>query len=259
MSDRSDGSVEGSSRATGSAPGRYDTLRTIAVALGLGVAGPLLGTGLLLVVVVGLGLQSMVVDPFQSIVLSLLFTQLLGFGGVTVAYAHYRGFGLASFGIERPSLREVGLIVIGAVVALLLALAVAASLQAVGLEGAPNQAAESGLENPQLFLLLIPAAFLIIGPCEEALYRGVVQGRLRESLGPAISIGLAAILFAAIHVVAVSGPSQARLVTVGVLLAPGLIMGLAYEYTGNLVVPAGMHAVYDAILFGLLYVVAVST
>jgi membrane protease YdiL (CAAX protease family) len=34
-----------------------------------------------------------------------------------------------------------------------------------------------------------------------------------------------------------------------------LIFGVAYEYTGNLVVVAGMHALYDALIFGMLYLV----
>ncbi len=39
------------------------------------------------------------------------------------------------------------------------------------------------MENPDVLLLLIPASFLLIGPGEELLFRGVVQGRLRDYFG----------------------------------------------------------------------------
>jgi membrane protease YdiL (CAAX protease family) len=234
---------------------RRRTARAIVVAGGLGLAGPAVAAVLLFTAGIALGVLGVSLSPLVAIAVTLVLTQIIGFGGVILGYAYYRGYTAETLGIRIPSGRELGLTVVGGVGALALALLAAIVLQALAIEGASNQAAEVGAQNPAVFLLLIPAAFLVIGPCEEGLYRGIVQGRLREAVGPAPAITIAAALFAAVHVVALSGPSSARLVTIALLLIPGLVFGVAYEYTGNLVVVAGMHAVYDAIIFGMLYLV----
>lgn len=232
---------------------RRDQLRAVAVAIGLGLAGPALAV--VLVVAAGASFRALNVSlsPVRGIAITLALTQILGFGSVIVGYAYYRGYDLEALGIRMPTGRELGLIVGGGVGALAVALIGATIVQALAIEGASNQAAEIGAENPEIFLLLIPAAFLVIGPFEEGLYRGIVQSRLREAVGPIAAITLAAALFAGIHVVALSGPTTARLVTIVLLLIPGLIFGAIYEYTGNLVVVAGMHGLYDALIFGILY------
>ena len=229
--------------------------RAVVVAIGLGLAGPIVAAVLLVGAGLGLGILGVSLSPLVAIAVTLVLTQIVGFGGVIVGYARYRGYTVETLGIRIPSGRELGLTVVGGIGALALALLASIVLQALALEGASNQAAEVGSQNPAVFLLLIPAAFLVIGPCEEGLYRGIVQGRLREAVGPVPAITIAAALFAAVHVVALSGSSTARLVTIALLLIPGLIFGAAYEYTGNLVVVAGMHALYDALIFGMLYLV----
>ncbi len=230
-------------------------LRAVVVAIGLGLAGPVVAAVLLFAAGIALGALGVSLSPLAAMAITLVLTQVLGFGSVIVGYARYRGYSFETLGIRPPSGRELGVTAVGGVGALALALLAAIVLQALAIEGASNQAAEVGAQNPAVFLLLIPAAFLVIGPCEEGLYRGIVQGRLREAVGPAPAITIAAALFAAVHVVALSGSSSARLATIALLLIPGLIFGVAYEYTGNLVVVAGMHAVYDAIIFGMLYLV----
>ena len=92
-----------------------------------------------------------------------------------------------------------------------------------------------------------------VGPCEEILYRGVVQGRLRESLPAAPAIVIASAVFAVIHVMALTGGISGRLTTVAVLFFPSLVFGAVYEYTGNIVVPALLHSLHNAVIFTLLY------
>jgi membrane protease YdiL (CAAX protease family) len=106
-----------------------------------------------------------------------------------------------------------------------------------------------------VLLLLIPAAFLLIGPGEELLFRGVVQGTLRRAFDPVPAIAIAAAVFAAIHYFALAGPSVGRVATIGVLFLPSLVFGAVYEYTDNLVVPSLIHGAYDATLFAVLYAV----
>lgn len=236
-------------------PGRRPVLRALVVAIGLGLAGPVMAAVLVLAGALVLGLSNVSLSPLSRTAVTLLLTQVLGFGSVIVGYAHYRGYGFDTFGIRRPTLRELVILVGGTIGSLALALLAATVLQLLAIEGASNQAAEAGAENPEIFLLLLPAAFLVIGPCEEGLYRGIVQGRLREAVGPVPAITVAATLFAVIHVVALTGPTSARFVTIALLLIPALVFGAVYEYTGNLVVVAGMHGLYDALIFGVLYLV----
>ncbi|MFC7197304.1 CPBP family intramembrane glutamic endopeptidase [Halosimplex aquaticum] len=68
-----------------------------------------------------------------------------------------------------------------------------------------------------MFLLLIPLSFLVVGPGEELLYRGLVQGTLRETLHPARAIVLASALFASIHLFSLTG--EGKLVYVGIAFA----------------------------------------
>ncbi len=108
--------------------------------------------------------------------------------------------------------------------------------------------------NPDIFLLLIPLSFLLIGPGEELLYRGLIQGLLRKTFRPARAIVLASALFAVVHVFSLSGAG--KLVSIGTVFTLSLILGILYEYTDNLVVPILVHGAYDAVLFSLQYLMA---
>lgn len=255
--ERGTASVDDESMRVDGAAGqrRRKQLRALVVAIGLGVAGPALAVVLVVIAGLSLGALNASLSPLVGIAITLVLTQIVGFGSVIVGYAYYRGYDLDTFGIRMPTGRELGLIVGGGTGALAVALIGATIVQALAIEGASNQVAEIGAENPEVLLLLIPAAFLVIGPCEEGLFRGIVQGRLREAFGPVLAITVAATLFAGIHVVALTGSTSARLVTIMLLLIPGLIFGAVYEYTGSLVVVAGMHGMYDALIFAMLYLV----
>ena len=252
VSDDADG-PERTGRSTGVA---------VATALLLGVLGPVIalasGVAILAIdsVTGGLSLAA-------SVVLSLILGQYVAFGGLAIAYLAWRGFdreGIVSYlGVRVPSLKEVGIVLGGWVVILILILAVSTVVQALGTETASNQSAELAMGNPAIIPLFIAASFLVIGPCEEILYRGVVQGRLRESLPAAPSIALSAAIFAAIHVMALTGGLSARLTTIGILFVPSLVFGAVYEYTENLVVPALLHGLHNAVLFTALYVAVTQT
>jgi membrane protease YdiL (CAAX protease family) len=110
------------------------------------------------------------------------------------------------------------------------------------------------MQNPAIIPLLIAASFLVIGPSEEILYRGVVQGRLRETLSPAPAILIASAIFAAVHVMALTGGISGRLTTIAILFLPSIVFGAVYEYTENLVVPALLHGLHNAVIFTILYI-----
>jgi membrane protease YdiL (CAAX protease family) len=225
----------------------------LAVAVLLATAGILAGVVLVGVVAVTLSVAGVPITPLLSIVLSLALATGVGFGGIAFAYLRYRGYGLGAVGIAVPSLREVAVAVAGYVACFGLVILASGLLAATRTETAPNAVAEVGEQNPEILLLLIPASFLLIGPGEELLYRGVIQRRLREALPAPAAIVLASLIFAAIHYFSLVGAPQARLVSISVLVLPTLVFGTVYELTDNLVVPALIHGAYNATLFSLLY------
>ncbi|MGM0604348.1 MAG: CPBP family intramembrane glutamic endopeptidase [Halobacteriota archaeon] len=236
----------------------------------IGVFGLGLGTALSLVALFALVSVGYDLSVTALLVIALVFTQGIGCGGVAIAYVKYRHVVVewlrARFGDRSwlapssltipasiPSLRDLLLIGGGYVGAFLAAIVGALTLTAAGIEGGTNQAAELGLENPELLLLLIPASILLIGPGEELLFRGVVQGRIRESFGPVSGILLASAIFAGVHYFAITGGTGARLASVSVLLLPSVVFGTIYELSDNIVVPAFVHGIYNATLFAGLY------
>jgi membrane protease YdiL (CAAX protease family) len=227
------------------------------VALGLGLAGPILAVLLSMPVaaLAGAGQVPLVV----TIGLLLVAGQYLAFGGLALAYLRRRGLqwpGVQSYlGIRVPSIRELLIVPAGWVLILGILMVVGLIVNALGAETGQNQTAELAFESPEIIPPLIVAMFLVVGPSEEILYRGVVQGRLRESLDAIPSIAVASAIFALVHWFALTGGASARLASVMVLFFPSLVFGAVYEYTDNLVVPALIHGAYNATLFTVLYYV----
>lgn len=221
----------------------------------LGLAGAGLSVALVRAFTALLSALAVELSPPTLLTLTLLLGQYVAFGGVAYSYLRLRGRSLGSVGARAPSPRELAAAVGGWLAALGLVTAAGMAIQAAGAETASNQTARLGADFPTLLLVLIPASFLVVGPCEELLFRGIVQRRFREAFSPAVAVVLAAALFALIHFTALGGPTGARLTTVSVLFFPSLVFGAVYEYTDNVVASALVHGAYDATLFALLYVV----
>ena len=249
---------------------------TVVSSVGVGLVG--LGIGFLLAVagVVGLGALGVDATPLVILVVSLVLVQGVAFGGVALLYLTVRDrlrdlargpvrrvlgvdlggsrHGPGWVGVRLPGLRDLAAVGLGYGLALGFGIGGAILVSTFGIEAGSNQAAELASRDPSVLLLLIPASFVLIGPGEELLFRGIVQGRLRERFSAPAAVLLASVIFAAVHYVALSGSPEARLVTVGILVGPALVFGSAYELTENLVVPALIHGAYNATLFTLLYV-----
>jgi membrane protease YdiL (CAAX protease family) len=78
---------------------------------------------------------------------------------------------------------------------------------------------------------------LAAGLGEEVLFRGVIQAGLAERLPAWLAVGIAALLFGAAHWLTTSYAVFAALL--------GAYLGLLFLVTGNLLVPAVTHALYD--------------
>ncbi|SEO24464.1 hypothetical protein SAMN04487948_101301 [Halogranum amylolyticum] len=230
-------------------------LRALGVGVGAGLAGILVSLVLVLAVATGIQLTGVQLSAVATIVVMLFVNQYLSFGGVALGYLQYRGLSLDYIGVRVPSLRDLLVVFGGYLAAFGLVTVAGVVIQALGTPTAQNTTAQMAQETPEILFVLIPASFLIIGPGEEILFRGIVQRRLREAFSPAPAIVISATLFAVIHYVALSGPSAARFTTIAILFFPSLVFGAAYEYTNNIVVPSLIHGAYNATLFSLLYVV----
>ena len=254
-----DGPSTGDDTASATAddgPGGRDLAIAVATAVLLGVLGPaiaLLSGG----VVLGLNAVTGGLSLPVNLVLTLVLGQYVAFGGLAITYLTWRGLDragvVAYLGVRRPSLKEIGLVIGGWALIVVTLIVVSFVTQLIGSEAAPNQSAEIAMQNPGIIPLFVAASFLVIGPSEEILYRGVVQGRLRETLSPVPAILIASAIFAAIHVIALTGGASARLTTISILFFPSIVFGAVYEYTENLVVPALLHGLHNAVIFTIIY------
>ncbi|MDR9380584.1 MAG: CPBP family intramembrane glutamic endopeptidase [Natronomonas sp.] len=192
-----------------------------------------------------------------SFILSVVTLQLVAFTGVSIAYLRYREWSLREIGVRMPTLE--GWIVLGVGFVGMLILWLVGSIgsfvvgQRLGIEREPQAIFDLAQQDPLIFVLLGVLSILIVGPTEELLFRGIIQTRLRETFGVAAGITTASVIFAFIHITGFT-TLAAGLLGVSVLFFVGLVLALSYEYTGNLVVVAIMHGLFNATQATLGYV-----
>lgn len=143
----------------------------------------------------------------------------------------------------------IGVANVGVSILVTAVLAALESLFGITVEFGQNSVITTGRENPTMFLYMIPVALLVVGPGEELLFRGVVQGLFRRVVGVWPAIVLASALFGLGHYFAIStGNPWTYLFVAG---AMGIILGGIYEYTENIWVPAAIHGIWNAFLFSV--------
>lgn len=226
-------------------------LRAVLVAFGVAVLGFVVGFAISLVLVgvwVALGFE---LTTAAVLVLGLVGLQGLGFGLVAYAYIRFSDLSLDFVPVSVPSLRDIGYVVggyVGAFGLVLVAIVVVTTVFAT--EPATNEGAQAAAESG-ILLWMIPASLLLIGPGEELLFRGIIQGSLRRRFSATGAIVLATAMFAPAHILSLSGSLQAAALTISILSVPSLVFGFVYERTRNIVVPALCHGLYNATLFGI--------
>lgn len=204
---------------------------------------PLLGEAALLL---GFGAESAATAVFETI------GNAAGFAIAGLLFLLYAG-DMDLLRVRRPTRRDVAVIVVGSVALLGAGYAILAAFAAVGLTPSTNRV----LSNPPLyFLAMVPLSFLTVAVGEELLFRGVVQGELGRALGPGGAIVGASLLFGLLHYLAGTGTPAERLVYVAVAALLGIGLGVAYEYTDNLVVPIVVHGAYNAVQYVMQYLSA---
>lgn len=211
---------------------------------------------------------SIVVAPAEA------FARALGAGPESAEFAvartvgQFLGFLLASVlflvgtndtdlvPVRLPTKREVGVIAGSVVVLLAVQFLLIAAFEAAGIRVGTNDAITTGQNTPAYFLYMLPISVALVGPAEELLFRGIIQGELKRAIGPRGAIAVAGLAFGLIHFT-VSGSLAQRTAYVVIAGLLGVGLGLIYEYSGNLTVPAVAHGLYNATLFGFQYLVVV--
>lgn len=231
-------------------------LHSVSSAIGLAAGGFLAAT--LLSLLVRILLTTVGIPTDRTLVFQSMLTLIMGlaFALVTMVYVRYDDSGLLDVrqpSLSKRTLADLGWVIVGISVLFLASQAITLVLRNFGLAPGTNQITQIGREQPQLFLVLIVLSFVAVGPGEELLFRGSVQGVLRRAYGPIPAIGLASAIFGVAHVTAVGG-SQAGVV--GYIVSAfllGIVLGSLYEYTDNLLVPILIHGAYNAIGFFVKY------
>jgi len=231
--------------------------RAVLVAAGLAILGIVGGVVVTIpVTLVYSSLTNTAVGDIGAVALlgiSLVSLQGLAFPLVAWGYVRRRGVGWSFVPASLPSLRAVAYIVGGYLAAFGALIVVSVLLTLIAVEPAQNSAGTTALENPGIIPYLAVLQFLLVGPGEELLFRGIIQGSLREHFDAWPAILLASLTFAPIHIFALSGGPAAVATTIGILFVPSIVFGYLYEKTDNILVPALTHGLYNATLFGITY------
>lgn len=184
-----------------------------------------------------------------AVFLALTVAGQVGFLLVAYVYARRRGLRVET---AVPSARGMGYGLGGALAAVVVAVALSTALQRLDL--VPGSViGDAATADPTVLVGLAVLSVVVVAPVEEFLFRGVVQGRLREAFGPVGAVAGSSLLFGSVHLGNYTG-ALAPVVAGALLIAcVGVVLGALYERTGNLAVPVVAHAAYNVTLLGFAY------
>lgn len=213
--------------------------------------------------VTGAALLLSVITSLPGVVLAGLLSAA---GGMAVVLASSElGFVVAGYvfsqtddfvGVARswhaPAPRDLLLVVAGTVAAVAVNRVAFALGTLLGIDPVATVSPPPGLTATGL-LVVSPVFLLVVGPAEEYLFRGVLQGYLAQSFSTAGAIGWATVLFMLAHVPNLLVAPEAAPVSLPIWLILGVLLGWLYENTGTLVVPALVHGIYNVVVFVILF------
>lgn len=184
-------------------------------------------------------------------------------GLALVSVAQFTGFGVVAWGFlrigtvrgvlhrVRPARADLRWIAVG--LAVLLGFFGVANwlLGVLSIESAESVLATQGAQQPVYYLYLIPVTIVLVGPVEELVFRGLIQGVLRESIGTTPAIVAASLIFAGVHVGAYSGGGLGA--TLVFIAGLGGVLGILYERSRSITAVAVVHGLFNAVQFAGLY------
>lgn len=101
------------------------------------------------------------------------------------------------------------------------------------------------LKEPVLLFSTLLAVLIVVPILEELLFRGFLQGALRNFFGPLNAIVICSLIFAAFHFSLSQGINN--LTIVGSLFILSLFLGYLKERQANLFAPIALHMTFNAI------------
>ncbi|MFC4356935.1 CPBP family intramembrane glutamic endopeptidase [Halobium salinum] len=150
-------------------------------------------------------------------------------------------------GLRTPTARDLGWMAAGLVALVGLLFASSFVYELTALQPAESALVQFGQDQPAFFLYLVPMTLLLVGPAEELVFRGVVQGTLHREYGPWPGLVGASAIFALIHWSSYVG--EGRVVTLATIFVLGGLLGYLYLRTENILVPAVAHGLFNAVQF----------
>lgn len=189
----------------------------------------------------------------------ILPAQLFGFIGVGYVFLKRYDVGLDAIDFTLDVRDNIMFAVIITVLMILFAVIISYISLQLGIEAAENQVLEFFQQGDIYVFAFVLLTVFIVAPAEEFLFRGVVQYRFNNVVGPIVSIVLTSILFSLFHIPAMIESSSVEIAVYLVSLFVGsLLLGYAYERTNNLFVPIISHAFYNSVIaLQFLFVVVV--
>ena len=220
--------------------------QAIAVIEGLGLTIGSVVAGIGAVLGISIAVQTMGLPSIDAVRLLRSRAIQLGFLAVALVYIAVRSLPSEPIRFRVPSLRGMAWIVAIPLLTAGVGFVLEPLLVAIGIvqPTASNGSAIDGfVTRPQLWIVVFVGWFVFAAPAEELLFRGVVQGRLRETFDVVPGVLLAAVCFGLMHVpiAAMSTGLEPASSFVGTFVG-GVIFGVAYERTDNLLVPSVAHA-----------------
>lgn len=198
-------------------------------------------------------------SEIERLVATQIVSQLgviIGTAIVVVAFLRTTDRDLSFIDLRRPTLREVAWTVAGLLVLFGTLQVISILMQSTGVESAEHATAQRAQESPELLLILVPIAILVIGPFEELLYRNVIQKSLYGTFSRFGSVAVASVIFAGVHVLAYATDGLGAVIaSLGTVFGLSIVLGTIYERTDNLLVPALIHGLYNAAVFANLYLI----
>ncbi|WP_049969578.1 CPBP family intramembrane glutamic endopeptidase [Haladaptatus cibarius] len=195
------------------------------------------------------------IGPMEELAVSTLSLGL-GTGTVAALFMAGRGYGLSHLDFKLPDVSGFVYVIVGTIALLALQIVAGIVMTQFGISTAEHSIQQQASQgNPEILLLLIPAALLIIGPGEELLYRNIIQKSLYDTFSKRNAVVIASVIFALAHIPAYAMGStlMGTAATLVIIFLLALLLGTIYLKTGNVTVPALIHGSYDAVLFGLMY------
>lgn len=216
-----------------------------------------LAVGLVVLAMAAIRGVSTVLSEFSALPYQLYLSYLVGGAGVSYLYLTFRSLATEHFAVRRPTLED-GRVLCGLLVAFvgLLSLGVGVARFALGAPLTEFSGHFIARRTPfEVVAELFVGTALFVAPAREALFRGAVQGTLREASTERIAIVGTTVLYVGYHAYFLGANSGVYGTTLflAVLAVASLALGIAKERTGSILVAVAGGSLLETGLFGLAY------